>query len=136
MKYTDHGIVALVRDKGGKYLFIEDKRDGVKGMWAPPHGVIETTDKTEADGVVREVREKCGIDVTPLREITTQPGDNSVKTVTFWLVDFKGAQEIRIDEKKLSNYGWFNGNEILKLKLYPGTKIFFQKVKSGEIELV
>lgn len=135
MQYTDHGIVALVRDNNNRFLLIEDKRDKVKNMWAPPHGVIETIDKTEAEGVAREVKEKCGINVTPLKEVITQPGDNTVKTVTFWLVDFKGDQEIIIDETKLSKYDWFKLDEILKLKLYPGTRIFFQKVKTGEIVL-
>ena len=34
-----------------------------------------------------------------------------------------------------SNFGWFTVEEALDLTLYPGTKIFFEKVKSGEVGL-
>ena len=60
MAITTHGIVALVRNSGGKFLLIEDMRKQVYGMWAPPHGCCEDIDKTEKDGVIREVYEKVG----------------------------------------------------------------------------
>lgn len=136
MANTNHGIVALVRDKKGRFLLIKDKREQVKGMWAPPHGVVEDIDLDEKTGVVREVQEKCGITVTPIERVLTQPADTSVETVYFWTVDYDNDQAIRIDEDKLSDYGWFSLEEALCLKLYPGTKIFFDKVRAGKIAQV
>ena len=126
-------MIALVRDTEGKFLLIEDKRDGVKGFWAPPHGCQEDIDKTESDAVIREVKEKVGIVVKPIKKILTQRADTTVKTVTFWTVSFDNEQEIKIDNTKLSKYGWFTLDEALNLSLYPGTKIFFDKLKHKTI---
>lgn len=135
MAITTHGIIALIRNKEGKFLLIEDAREQVKGMWAPPHGCCEDIDKTEKDGVIRETKEKVGLTVAPLKKILTQSADTTVETVSFWTVDFDNKQQIVLDKEKLSAYGWFTPDEALKLKLYPGTKMFFQKIKSGEIIL-
>ncbi len=136
MAITTHGIVALVRNSGGgKFLLIEDMRKQVYGMWAPPHGCCEDIDKTEKDGVIREVYEKVGLRITPIEKVLTQKADTTVKTVSFWTVEYGENQIIHIDDKKLSNYGWFTIDESLEHKLYPGTRIFFEKVQSGEVIL-
>lgn len=58
MDLTTHGIVALVRNSNGEFLLLEDARDLMKGKWAPPHGRCEASDASEADGVIREVKEE------------------------------------------------------------------------------
>ncbi|MDP4038559.1 MAG: NUDIX domain-containing protein, partial [bacterium] len=123
---STHGIVALVRDNKGKFLLLEDSREPMKGHWAPPHGRCETTDKSEEDGVVREVKEETGIAAKPIKKVLTQPADTKVKTVSFWLVE-TDEHEVKLDEES-SDHGWFSVDEALSLKLYPGTKIFFEKV--------
>jgi len=130
---SSHGIVALVRNANGAFLLLEDAREPLKGHWAPPHGRCETADQTEEDGVIREVHEETGLTVRPIRKVLTQPADTKVKTVSFWLVETDEGN-VQIDEES-SDFGWFTPLEALTLPLYPGTKVFFEKVKRNEISL-
>ena len=132
---TSHGIVSLVRNKEGQFLLLEDSRPEMQGRWAPPHGRCEPTDISEEAGVIRETLEETGIHVTPIRKVLTQSADTKIKTVSFWLVKSSNYHAIAIDESESSNYGWFSAEEALRLTLYPGTRLFFDKVISGEIIL-
>lgn len=132
MHLSTHGIVALVRNTEGKFLLLEDSREPMQGSWAPPHGRCEERDESEAAGVVREVYEETGLSVIPKKKLLTQDADTKVKSVSFWLVDLKNGV-LKVDQKESSNYGWFDLEGLLKLRLYPGTKTFFEKVKSGEL---
>ena len=134
MDLSTHGIVALVRNNDGQFLLLKESRDLLNGAWAPPHGRCESSDMSEEDGVVREVKEETNLDVVPIKKLLTQPADTKVKTVSFWLVDVLGGDLI-VDPGESSDSGWFGLEECLKQNLYPGTKIFFEKVKSGEIVL-
>lgn len=133
MDLSSHGIVALVRDKEGKFLLLEDAREQMKDLWAPPHGRCEASDFSEEDGVVREVREETGLEVIPIKKVHTQPADTKVKTVSFWVVE-SSSKDVILDEES-SNSGWFTVEEALGLTLYPGTRRFFNMVKGGEITL-
>jgi 8-oxo-dGTP pyrophosphatase MutT (NUDIX family) len=104
----------------------------MRGYWAPPHGRCENSDITEENTVVREVKEETGLDVKPVRAVLTQPADTKVKTVTFWLVHTTD-QKVHLDEES-SQYEWYSLEDALKLLLYPGTRIFFEKVARHEIE--
>lgn len=130
---SSHGIVALVRDEGGRFLLVREARDQMRGRWAPPHGRTEPADGTEEAAVVREVHEETGLTVQPIGKLLTQAADTKVKTVSFWLVEV-GSGEVRLNEES-SEFGWFSLDEARKLELYPGTKIFFDKVAAGEISL-
>jgi 8-oxo-dGTP pyrophosphatase MutT (NUDIX family) len=134
MDLSSHGIVALVRNKDYRFLLLEDGRAEMRGHWAPPHGRCESTDASEEAGVIRETFEETGLNIQPVRKVLTQPADTKVKTVSFWLVDTLPG-EITLDTEESSNYGWFTVDEALSLTLYPGTKLFFEKVLSGEIDL-
>jgi ADP-ribose pyrophosphatase YjhB (NUDIX family) len=130
---STHGIVAIVKNSEGKFLLLEDAREQMKGHWAPPHGRCENSDITEENSVKREVKEETGLDVKPLRVVLTQPADTKVKTVSFWLVETRG-HTVTLDEES-SRFGWYNAEEALQLLLYPGTKLFFEKVVRSEITL-
>lgn len=82
---------------------------------------------------MRETKEETNLDVTPVRAVLTQPADTKVKTVSFWLVRHEGGT-IELNEES-SQSGWFNPEEALRLQLYPGTRLFFEKVIRGEIAL-
>ena len=103
----------------------------MKGLWAPPHGRCKKGDLTEAQGVIREVKEETGLDVTPIRSVHTQPADTKVKTVSFWLVESRGEDVILNEES--SDSGWFTVEEALNMPLYPGTKLFFEMVCAGKL---
>lgn len=133
MDLSTHGIVALVRNQAGKFLLLEEARELMRDYWAPPHGRCETTDISEEQGVIREVKEETGLAVIPVKKVLTQPADTKVKTVSFWVVDSESDTPVVNEES--SSFGWFTVDEALRLPLYPGTKLFFEKVKSGEVEL-
>lgn len=133
MDLSTHGIVALVRNQDGKFLLLEEARELMKGHWAPPHGRCESIDSSEEQGVIREVKEETGLTVIPIRKVLTQPADTKVKTVSFWVVD--SMSDVPKLNEESSSFGWFSVDEALGLTLYPGTKLFFEKVKAGEVEL-
>jgi ADP-ribose pyrophosphatase YjhB (NUDIX family) len=105
----------------------------MKGYWAPPHGRCEDTDPSEEYGVMRETKEETNLNVTPVRTVLTQPADTKVKTVSFWLVKHESGT-VELNEES-SRSGWFNPEEALRLQLYPGTRLFFEKLINSEIIL-
>ena len=135
MDLSSHGIVALVRNDEGRFLLLKEARQEMQGCWAPPHGCLESSDKSEEAGVAREVYEETGLHVEPVKKIFSQAADTKVKTVAFWLVDVAGWSNLEIDKTESSDHGWFSLDEVLELKLYPGTRIFFEKVASGDLVL-
>jgi ADP-ribose pyrophosphatase YjhB (NUDIX family) len=130
---SSHGITALVRN-GDKYLLLEDCRDETKGLWAPPHGRCEEEDINEEATVIREVKEETGLDVIPVRKVLTQKADTKTNTISFWTVKTVGG-EIEIDSGESSNFKWVTIEGALKMNLYPGTRILFNKIVKGEISV-
>lgn len=126
-----HGIVALIR-RNERFLLLKDSREPMLDHWAPPHGRCEESDAGEEDSVIREVFEETNLRVLPLKKIWETEADTKIKTVGFWLVDVVEG-EIKIDEQESSEYGWFDLDEALALKLYPGTRNFFVLLKRGDI---
>ena len=133
MDLSTHGIVALIQNDEEKILLLEDAREQMKGLWAPPHGRCEPSDKSEENGVKREVYEETGLKVEPFRKIHTQAADTKVRTVSFWLVT-ASTDDVKLDDESSSS-GWFTIQEALALPLYPGTKKFFEMVQRGDIKL-
>ena len=131
---SSHGVVAVVV-KDGKYLLLNDVRDLMYGKWAPPHGRCESTDTSEEDAVKRETIEETGLRIAPIRQLLTQPADTKVKTVSFWYCELEGETEVVLDATESSEYKWCSVDEALALPLYPGTQIFFEKIKNDEIQI-
>lgn len=136
MDLASHGVVAVIIDKKGRFLLLREAREGdMHSLWAPAHGTCEVTDKSEKACLVREVQEETGLVVRPINVLLTQVADTKSKTVSFWLCEMTSpAAKINLNEEA-SSYGWYSLDEALSLELYPGTKIFFEKLKSGEIGL-
>jgi len=128
-----HAIIAVLI-KDNKFLLLEDSRAQMLGHWAPVHGRCKDKDKSEKDSVIQEVLEETNLRVNPVRKLWTTKADTKTKTVTFWSAEIISGK-IKIDKKETSRYGWFTLEEGLKLKLYPGTRKFFEKVKNKKIIL-
>lgn len=134
MDLSTHGVVAVIRNQEGKFLLLEEARELLNGAYAPPHGRCEVADLTEENSVIREAKEETNLNVRPIKKLLTQNADTKIKTVTFWLTDLIDG-DIRMSSEEVLSYGWFDVDEALNLTLYPGTKIFFEKIKSKEIIL-
>jgi len=128
-----HGVVAVIM-QGGKFLLLKDARELMQGYWAPPHGRCDEKDTSEEESVAREVLEETGLVVKPVRKLWTTKADTKVETVSFWLVNIVGGA-MKLDKAESSEHGWFSLEEALKLKLYPGTKMFFELVKEEKITI-
>ena len=131
--FLDYGITALII-KNGKYLLIKNSRKEMFGCWTPPNGQCEVCDQQEKDCDIREVLEKVNLNVKPIKKLWITKGDTKVNTLSFWLVELIDGK-IKIDKRKSSNYDWFSLNEIMKLKLYPATKHFFQLIKKNKVKI-
>ena len=129
-----HGIAAIIK-KDNKFLLLKESRDLLFGLWKPPSGRAEEFDLDEEATVMREVKEETDLEVKPIKKLWTTKADTKVKTVSFWLAEIIGG-DLKIDEREASEFKWATTDEALELKLYPGTKKFFEKVKAGKIEIL
>ena len=58
----------MIKDESGRLLLIKRGHEPGKGLWSVPGGRVEAGE-SDADAVVREVREETGLIVTPGRLI-------------------------------------------------------------------
>lgn len=132
---NSHGIVAVIR-RNGKYLLIKEARDLMHGHWGPPHGRVNPEeDQSEEDAVIRESKEETGLNVRPIKKITTVAADVKTKTLSFWLVEIIGDQNMVFDPAEVSESGWYTAEEASKLTLYPATKQFFSDILSDKLSV-
>ena len=57
-------VGAIIKDREGRLLLIKRGHEPGKGLWSVPGGRIEAGE-TDAEALVREVREETGLIVTP-----------------------------------------------------------------------
>lgn len=57
-------VGAIIKDPAGRLLLIKRGHEPGKGLWSVPGGRIEAGE-TDAEALVREVREETGLTVTP-----------------------------------------------------------------------
>lgn len=60
-EYPIVGVAAVVL-RAGQVLLVQRGREPAKGLWGVPGGVLELGEAV-VDGVRREVREECGIEI-------------------------------------------------------------------------
>ncbi len=128
MKNVVVGIISRKRKDTNEFLLISSKRDFGKhtGFYYPPGGHLEKGEN-EKTSLIREVQEELGIKITPIEKIAETPGDVKDQA-THWWKCINGNNPITIDEKEISEIGWFTRNEILKhQKVWPATKKFFEQ---------
>jgi 8-oxo-dGTP diphosphatase len=61
-------VGAVIKDESGRLLLIKRGHEPGKGLWSIPGGRVEAGE-SDADALVREVREETGLIVTPGRLI-------------------------------------------------------------------
>ncbi|MBB4686065.1 NUDIX hydrolase [Amycolatopsis jiangsuensis] len=64
MAHLERCVGGIVVDDLGRLLLIQRGHDPGKGLWSLPGGRVEKGE-TDAEAVVRELREETGLDVTP-----------------------------------------------------------------------
>ncbi len=128
MKDTKIVAVALIQNKKGEYLFIQQKaKDWGKltNAWYPPAGHIRNNETAE-EGLVRELKEELNLDIKPVRLIATQKQDVKKEVAEWWeckIIDGK----INYKDNTIADHKYFTKEQVKNLKLWPATRKFFEK---------
>ena len=125
-------IVAIVR-RGARVLMI---RRGATvpdaGVWAPPSGKMEV-DESQADAVIREVREEIGLAVRPLRKIWESVSFGRTHRLHWWLADADDGP-LALDPREVAEVRWVTARDIEALApTFPTDRHFFAHVLEDAI---
>jgi 8-oxo-dGTP pyrophosphatase MutT (NUDIX family) len=122
--------VAVVRS-GPRVLMVErGARGSFAGWWQPVSGRIEPGE-SQAEAVVREVREEVGLEVRALRKVWECPADGADFTLHWWLAEPLGT-ELSPDPDEIADARWLTLEEIRALpRTFAGDREFFERVLPG-----
>lgn len=108
----------------------------VFGYWTLPKGHIDPNEKEE-DGLIREIKEEIGLDVSVLEKI----GENEyiankpeigkvIKHVSYYLVSSDHSKLALENKGGLDEAKWFPSEEIVSLRMYDDIRPLIQKALS------
>lgn len=121
----------VYRKEGGDCLFamVHD----VFGYWTLSKGHIEKGENA-ADGVIREVKEEIGIDITPEEEvgkneyIASDPEKGKIRKQVIYVLASTEATELKLKESGgLDDVKWFKAQELGDLRIYDDIKPIIAK---------
>ena len=104
------GVVAVLL-RGDGVLFIQ-RAAGVPfgGYWSPLSGKVEPGE-SQAQAVVREVREEVGLEVRAVRKVWECPTEGADYLLHWWLVEEDGG-DLVLDRREVADAGWFTREEV------------------------
>ena len=114
-------IGAIVFDEQGRLLLVQRANPPAQGKWSLPGGRLEPGETSET-GVVREVREETGLDVTVVREVGTIQRD-APSGDTYVIRDFLCAlstDATPVADDDASDAGFFTLTEVIDLPTREG----------------
>ena len=114
-------IGAIVFDEQGRLLLVQRANPPAQGKWSLPGGRLEPGETSET-GVVREVREETGLDVTVVREVGTIQRD-APSGDTYVIRDFLCAlstDATPVADDDASDAGFFTLTEVIELPTSEG----------------
>lgn len=101
------------------------------GYWTPISGRIEPGE-SQAQAVIREVREEVGLRVTPLEKVWECPTDDGDFLLHWWTADL-GSDQIASDQlvlapDEVSEARWVTPQEFLQMTpTFAGDREYFQR---------
>jgi len=99
----------------------------LSGYWSPPSGRIEPGE-TQADAVVREMREELGLAVRPVAKVWECRTDDGGYRLHWWTVEEDGGA-LTLDADEVSAAKWVTAAEFLDLDpTFDGERNFFRDV--------
>lgn len=122
-------IVALLR-KADRYLIIlRAPKVSSGGYWAPLSGRLEPGE-TQAEALVREVKEEVGLAVTATAKVWECDTDDGRYVLHWWTADIDGAAPaLELDPAEVSDAVWVTPEEFLALTpTFEGDRHFFGNV--------
>lgn len=123
------GVVAIVA-RGGRVLVIQ-RAPGVPhpGYWAPLSGRVEPGE-SQAEAVVREVREEVGLRVRAGRKVWECTTHDGRFLLHWWTAIVDGdAGEVVADPREVSDFRWIDSAEFERLEpVFAADAEFFAEV--------
>jgi len=123
------GVVIKKKDDGIKILLIKDNY----GHWTWPKGHTEDGE-TPKETALREINEETGLkNVKILDTLGEQKykfnlnNEEVFKTVSIFLVEFLGNEEIKIQTSEIEKGKWFSPEEALETIEYNGSRELLEK---------
>ena len=133
MTKTQEAVVGIIRREGRVLVIQRGPRARMSGYWSPPTGRIED-DESQAQAVVREMREELGLKVLPLAKVWESRTDDGSFLLHWWLVKEDGAQ-LTLNPDEVSQVVWVNTEEFLQLgRTFRGGREFFRTVLTSMAE--
>ncbi|MBM3898151.1 MAG: NUDIX domain-containing protein [Thaumarchaeota archaeon] len=111
--------------------------------WTVPGGHIEVGESAE-QAIVREVKEETGLDVIPIKLLLVQEAifsEEYYKPMHYLFFDFlcrASNSDVKLDNRELGEYRWFNDKEVHKADVESYTKNVlraYKKHSSGNSSL-
>ena len=99
------------------------------GHWDFPKGHVEENE-TEIETAKREVKEETNLDIEIIGnyryKITYSPKEGVIKDVIFFLAR-NTSNDVKIQEKEVSDYGWYNFSDALDILTFDMAKNLLKK---------
>jgi 8-oxo-dGTP pyrophosphatase MutT (NUDIX family) len=126
-------VVAAIIERGGRFLL--GKRSPHKrsapGYWAPISGGIEAGE-SQADAVVREVREETGLMVSAGQKVAECDTHDGSALIHWWRVYPLDDSAAWLANAEHSELGWFTVEEMKRLEpVFRDDVAIFERVARG-----
>jgi 8-oxo-dGTP diphosphatase len=113
-------VGAVIRDDKGRLLLVKRGHEPGAGLWSLPGGRIEPGE-TDAEALVREMREEAGLEVEPgplLGTVQRPAGDGAVIEIRDYAATVIGGTLRPGDDA--ADARWVNGEELDSLAITEG----------------
>lgn len=106
---------AVVIEKDGDFLLVQEASPRVYGLWNWIQGSVEQGEGVE-DAAVREAKEETGYDIKLVRkvEVIENPFPDT-KEIHVFLGEISGG-ELKINEDEILQTRWFSKEELIQIK--------------------
>ena len=120
-------VVAVIR-RADRVLVIRRGPDvACPGYWTFPSGRIEPGE-SQAQAVVREMREELGLDVVPVAKVWECPTDDGRYRLHWWTVD-SADDELVPHPGEVSGIRWLRPSEFGTLApVFEGDRVFVREI--------
>ncbi|BBC35790.1 hypothetical protein SGFS_070840 [Streptomyces graminofaciens] len=120
-------VVAVLR-RGDRVLVIERGPEARRsGYWAPLSGKVEPGE-SQAEALVREVREEVGLKVSPLAKVWESETDDRRFRLHWWTADVAEG-EVVAQPGEVSDARWVTVGQFLELEpTFAEDRQFFERV--------
>ncbi|MFG1905633.1 NUDIX domain-containing protein [Kribbella sp. NPDC048928] len=120
-------IVAVVRRSGRVLVIQRGPTVRLPGYWAPLSGKLDPGE-TQAEALVREVREEVGLTVTPIAKVWESQTDDAAFILHWWTAEPEEGNLV-IHPGEVSDARWVTAREFSQLEpVFTSDRVFFEQI--------